>query len=86
MAQTVEEVTNIQGIMVKMGLAQPLSRAFVVGTIVAGVSFAAKYPVAAFREDGTIRPPGYLSADPEATNAHFLVLPVVAAATAFLFT
>ena len=86
MAAVVEEVTDLKGIMVKLGLAQPMSRAFVVGTIAAGVSFAAKYPKAAFREDGSMRPPAYLSPDPEATVAHFLVLPVVAAAAAFLFT
>ena len=81
-----ETVTDMHGIMVKLGLGQPISRAFVAGVVVAGVSYLAKYPKASFREDGSMKPLSFLSAEPDATTTHFLLVPVVSAGAVYLFT
>lgn len=86
MASVVQEVNGIRGILVKVGLGTPSSRAFVVGTVVAGVAYLARQPTAAFREDGSMKPLKALSPEPDATNTHFLLVPAVAATAAFLFT
>ena len=80
------EIRGSRGVMVHMGLGQPASRAFVVGAVAGAVALAVKFPAAAFREDGSMKPLAVLSAEPDATNTHFLLVPVVAAAAAFLFT
>ena len=86
MASVVETVDDLRGILVKVGLGQPTSRAFVAGTAAAGLAYLAKFPKQAFREDGSMKPLQALSAAPDATNTHFLLLPVAAAAVTFLFT
>lgn len=80
------EIRGTRGVMVHMGLGQPATRAFVVGAVAGAVALAVKFPAAAFREDGSMKPLAVLSAEPDATNTHFLLVPVVAAAAAFLFT
>lgn len=80
------EIRGTRGVMVHMGLGQPATRAFVVGAVAGAVALAVKFPAAAFREDGSMKPLSVLSAEPDATNTHFLLVPVVAAAAAFLFT
>jgi len=80
------EIRGSRGVMVHMGLGQPATRAFVVGAVAGAVALAVKFPAAAFREDGSMKPLAVLSAEPDATNTHFLLVPVVAAAAAFLFT
>jgi len=80
------EIRGSRGVMVHMGLGQPATRAFVVGAVAGAVALAVKFPAAAFREDGSMKPLSVLSAEPDATNTHFLLVPVVAAAAAFLFT
>ena len=82
----VETVDDVRGILVRMGLAQPISRAFVIGVTVAGLAYLAKYPKEAFREDGSMKPHKALSPEPDATYTHFLLAPVGAAAIGFLFT
>ena len=80
------EVSGIRGVMVKLGLGSPLARGFVAGAVVAGATYLAKFPSAAFRDDGSMRPLKLLSPDPEATTTHFLLVPAVGAAAVFLFT
>ena len=80
------EIKGARGVMVHMGLGEPVSRAFVAGAIVGAVSLAAKFPKEAFRDDGSMKPLSLLSAEPDATTTHFLLVPVVAAAAVFLFT
>ena len=80
------EIRGSRGVMVHMGLGQPATRAFVVGAVAGAVALAVKFPAAAFREDGSMKPLSVLSAEPDATHTHFLLVPVVAAAAAFLFT
>lgn len=79
-------IKGTRGVLVHMGLGQPATRAFVVGAVAGAVALAVKFPAAAFREDGSMKPLSVLSAEPDATNTHFLLVPVVAAAAAFLFT
>ena len=79
-------IKGAPGVLVHMGLGQPMSRAFVAGAVVGAVSLVAKYPQAAFRDDGSMKPLSLLSAEPDATNTHFLLVPVVGAAAVFLFT
>lgn len=81
-----ESITNWQGVLVKVGLAQPASRAFVASVTVAGVAYLAGLPKASFRADGSMKPLAFLSPDPEATTTHFLLVPVVAAGVVYLFT
>ena len=83
---TFEAVTDLRGILVRLGLGRPASRAFVAGTLAAGVAYVAKYPAEAFRDDGSMKPLKYLSPTPDATNTHFLLVPVVAASAVYLFT
>ena len=83
---TFEAVTDARGILVKLGLGQPMSRAFVAGCAAATVAFAVKHPSESFREDGSIKPLKWLSPSPDATNTHFLLVPAVAAGAVYLFT
>ena len=52
----VETVDDVRGILVRLGLAQPISRTFIIGVTVAGIAYLAKYPSEAFREDGSMKP------------------------------
>ena len=79
-------VDDMRGVLVKVGLGQPTSRAFVVATAAAGIAYLAGFPKASFREDGSLKPLKYLSPEPDATTTHFLLVPTVAAAAAYLFT
>jgi hypothetical protein len=80
------QIKGIRGVLVFVGLGHPLSRAFVAATLVGVVAFTAGLPKSAFKEDGTMRPPSYLTNDPESTNVHFLVVPLSAAALTILLT
>jgi len=82
----VEVVDDWRGMMVRMGLGQPSARAFVAASITTGMAYIAKYPKAAFREDGSIKPLKGLSPDMDATSTHFLLLPVAVGTAVFLFT
>lgn len=79
-------IQGTRGVLVTMGLGQPSARGFVIGSVVGAVALAAKFPAAAFREDGSMKPLAVLSAEPDATNTHFLLVPVGAALAGFLFT
>ena len=83
---TVQTVDDMRGVLVKLGLGQPTSRAFVVATVAAGIAYIGGLPKASFREDGSLKPLKYLSPEPDATTTHFLLVPTVAAAAAYLFT
>ena len=82
----VETVDGVRGVLVKCGLAQPSSRAFVAGVVAAGVLYVAGKPAAAFREDGSMKPLAFFSPEPDATTTHFLLLPTIAGVAAWLFT
>lgn len=77
---------GLRGVLVQLGLAKPSSRAFVTGVFAAGLCYVAKYPREAFRRDGSIRPSALFSTEPDATDIHFLYVPIGAAAAAYLFT
>lgn len=83
---TFETVDDIRGLLVKVGLGSPAARAFVLATATAAVAYVAKFPGAAFREDGSMKPLKYLSPEPDATHTHFLLVPVAVAGAAYLFT
>jgi len=73
--------------MVYLGLASPLARAFVAGSGVAAIQYVTKTPNAAFDEDGAIRQWSLVyPQNPEATDQHFLILPLGVAAVVYLFT
>ena len=74
------------GVMVAMGLGTPRARCFVSVAIVGLTAYAFKLPQQAFKRDGTMKPFKPLSFDPEATNAHFLLIPVSAGLCVYLFT
>lgn len=80
-------INGYRGLMVYLGLASPLSRAFVAGASVAAIQYVTKTPGAAFDEDGAIRQWSLVSPQsPEATDQHFLILPIGVASAVYLFT
>ena len=79
-------IEGLRGILVKVGLANPSSRAFVAGVAVGIGAYALKCPSQCFDEDGQMRPLALVSSAPTATNTHFLAVPLAAAAVAYLFT
>ena len=83
---TVYTVNDWKGIMVKVGLGQPSSRAFVIATLATGIAYITRMPQASFREDGSMKAFKLLSPEPDATLQHFLLVPVAAATAAYLFT
>tara|TARA_Y100000004_G_scaffold185834_1_gene236591 strand:- start:167 stop:427 length:261 start_codon:yes stop_codon:yes gene_type:complete len=86
MAAVFEETVGLRGVLYKLGLGQPIARAFVAAVVVGGVLYVAGQPKVAFREDGSMKPARLLSPAPDATHTHFLLAPVAAGAAAFLFT
>ncbi len=80
------EVKDWKGVMVKVGLGTPTPRAMVAAALIGSVAFLAKCPGCCFREDGSMKPCKALSAEPDATNKHFLLVPVTAPAIEYLFT
>ena len=79
-------ILGARGVMVNMGLATPLSRAFVIGTTVGLVAYGLGVPRASFNEEGEMRPLKFVSHAEDATRTHFLVVPITAAVAAYLFT
>lgn len=80
-------INGYQGLMVYLGLATPLSRAFVAGVGVAAIQYVTKTPNAAFDEDGAMRQWSLMYPhNPEATDKHFLILPIGIATAAYFFT
>lgn len=82
----VETVNTYPDLMVKLGLATPSSRAFVAGSVAVGLAYLAGYPKTAFRENGTLKPIGFMGSGPTKGTPDFLYLPVAVAAAAFLLT
>ena len=85
MADEQPVIQGARGMMVRMGLGQPASRAFVVGTAAGLLAYAVGFPKGAFDEEGNMRPLSFVSSSSEATRTHFLVVPVAAATAAYLF-
>ena len=78
------EDIGVRGALVVLGLGTPFKRAFVTGVLVGIVAFTAGLPKSAFTDAGELRPQRGLSNDPEATNYHFLAVPLSAALITFL--
>lgn len=74
------------GVMVALGLGQPSARGITAASVAALAAYAFKFPRASFRQDGTMKPFKPLSPAPDATTTHFLLVPVIAGTTVFLFT
>ena len=79
-------IEGMRGVMVHAGLATPVSRAFVLGTVVGLGAYALKMPTACFCEKGEMRPLSLVSKAPTATLSHFLAVPLGAAILAYVFT
>ena len=79
-------IEGVRGVMVRAGLATPMSRAFVIGTVVGLAAYAVGLPQVSFDEKGEMRPFSLVSKAPNATTNHFLAVPVGAAALAYVFT
>ena len=86
MTSTIEQVKDMRGILVKLGLGQPSARGFCSFAVVAGIAYLASYPKGAFDDEGGMRPWKPLSPSPTATNAHFLTLPLAVGVACYLFT
>lgn len=73
-------------LLVALGLGTPLQRGITGAVLVGTAAYLARWPAAAFTEDGELRPPKYFSPEPDATYKHFLLVPLTAGAVFFLFT
>ena len=82
----VQVVDDARGVLVKIGLGQPIARGFCIGAIAAGLAYLGGYPKVSFREDGSMKPLKYLSPEPDATTTHFLLVPVIAGLAGYLCT
>jgi hypothetical protein len=80
------KVNGTKGALVILGLGHPLARAFVVSTVVGLIAFTAGMPKSAFTAEGELRPQKGLSSDPEATDVHFLAVPLSAAILTVILT
>ncbi len=80
------EIVGTKGVLVHMGLGQPLARAFVGATVVGVAAYALGQPEFAFDDKGEMRPFKGVSKLPTSTYAHFLAVPIVAGAAVYLFT
>ena len=73
-------------LLVGLRLGRPCDRA-VCGAVVLGTAaYLARWPKACFTEEGELRPFKKLSAEPDATYKHFLLVPLTAAVVFYLFT
>ena len=79
-------IEGMRGVMVRAGLATPLSRAFVAGTVVGLGAYVLGFPKSSFDEKGEMRPFSLVSKAPQATTNHFLAVPLGAAIIAYVFT
>ena len=86
MAEQGELVTGARGLFVKVGLGRPEARAFVAASLVGVAAYIARMPPQSFTDEGEMRPFKALSKSPEASYAHFLLLPVTVGTAVFLFT
>ena len=86
MAGVIESVTTYPDMMVKLGLATPASRAFVVGSVALAGVYLAGYPKSAFNPNGSLKPIGLGGSAPDAAKPDFLYVPVGAALVGYLFT
>ena len=77
---------NYKTMCVGLGCATPGRRALIGAGVATVVGLAIKQPSASFTKDGALRPLKLTSKDPEATNAHFLMVPVGAGILALLFS
>ena len=81
-----KQIMGIKCLLVKAGLGNPSARAFVIATAVGIGAYLTKVPSACFDEEGQMRPFAAVSKAPTATYAHFLAVPVTAAAIRYVFT
>ena len=79
-------ILGARGVMVYMGLGTPASRAFVAASLAGVLAYITKTPAAAFDDKGEMRPFKGISRAPTATYTHFLAVPVIAGAAAYVFT
>lgn len=81
-----DRIDGARGILVKLGLGEPVSRGFVVAVAVGITAYAFKLPGACFGEEGEVRPFKGLTKAPNATYTHFLAVPLAVGAAVSLFT
>jgi hypothetical protein len=86
MSEVFETIEGPMGVMVKLGLGKPSSRGLCSAAVAAMLAYTFKFPRTSFRQDGTMKPFKPLSAAPDATTAHFLLIPMAAGTFCYLFT
>ena len=85
MSSVLSAPSNVQGLLVTMGLGRPETRMCAAAAVVGITAYALKMPSAFFRENGEMRPLAGASSDPDATPYHFLMVPLGAAIAAGVF-
>lgn len=83
---TQEVIEGWRGVAVSLGLGTPFARAATAACVTGAACYAFKYPKAAFRPDGSMRPHKSMSMDPDATGKHFILTPLAVATAVYLFT
>lgn len=89
MAKHQSVIEGWRGVCVAMGLGTPLPRGLCAGLLAGTVMYSLKYPRAAFRADGSLKPikqAGTRSADAVEWNQHFLLTPLAVAGLVCLAT
>ena len=86
MSEVFNTVEGPMGVAVMLGLKDPASRGVTAAAVAAMAAYAFKFPSTSFRRDGSMKPFKPLSPAPDATTSHFLLVPLIAGAGAFLFT
>ena len=84
--EEIDSVDDVFGLLVKLGLGSRRNRACAGAAVAALVAYAFKMPSNAFRRDGTMKPFAPLSPELDAVNAHFLLVPLSAAAICYYCT
>ena len=85
LARPTTVATDWKGALVLLGLGTPKNRAIAAAVAFGGVAYLAGLPKGLWREDGTMRPHALLSADEDAVNVHFSMVPLAVGALVYLF-
>ena len=80
------QTTNLAGRLANAGLGSPYARGIVAGAIVGAVCYSTCTPGIFFRKNGLARPWSMNSQEKDAMQCPFFLVPLTAAAVAFLVT
>ena len=80
------KIEGARGVLVWAGLGNPGARGLLGAVAIGSLAYAIGQPSCCFDDEGRLRPLKCVSNAPEATNAHFLLIPIVAGGIVALVT